>query len=431
MFIVYTLFAQFRTEEFKERLAEKAITTIRLLNEVKEVDNQLLKIIDKNSINQLYNEKILVFNEQLEVVYSSIDDAPITWKKEELRKIKEEKSTLKKNGEYEVYGMFYDTRNKDYYALVSADDKYGKSRLKFLRYLLIGAFIVGSSLVWILSFYLSKKALRPLDTFRSDITDITENNLNKRLPERDRKDEISILSNAFNEMLKRIDLSYNRQKVFTSNASHELRTPIARIVTQLENLINDTGTNPATGKALRLISQDCYQLSDIISSLLILTKIDNSSPEKGFKKLRLDEIVFYAEERMKNRHPDFKFQFEIESGDDSLDFEVEGDETLLRIAIGNLLKNGYLYSSDGMVSCVMKTSIKKIELRIINKGETPGVEDTSLLFNSFSRGKNSQNKSGSGLGLSIVKNILTYHDALVEYKLPSPNTNELIVTFKV
>jgi sensor histidine kinase regulating citrate/malate metabolism len=96
MFIVYTLFAQFRTEEFKERLAEKAITTIRLLNEVKEVDNQLLKIIDKNSINQLYNEKILVFNEQLEVVYSSIDDAPITWKKEELRKIKEEKSTLKK-----------------------------------------------------------------------------------------------------------------------------------------------------------------------------------------------------------------------------------------------------------------------------------------------------------------------------------------------
>jgi signal transduction histidine kinase len=327
--------------------------------------------------------------------------------------------------------MFYDTRNKDYYALVSADDKYGKSRLKFLRYLLIGAFLVGSSLVWILSFYLSKKALRPLDTFRSDITDITENNLNKRLPERDRKDEISILSNAFNEMLKRIDLSYNRQKVFTSNASHELRTPIARIVTQLENLINDTGTNPATGKALRLISQDCYQLSDIISSLLILTKIDNSSPEKGFKKLRLDEIVFYAEERMKNRHPDFKFQFEIESGDDSLDFEVEGDETLLRIAIGNLLKNGYLYSSDGMVSCVMKTSIKKIELRIINKGETPGVEDTSLLFNSFSRGKNSQNKSGSGLGLSIVKNILTYHDALVEYKLPSPNTNELIVTFKV
>jgi signal transduction histidine kinase len=149
--------------------------------------------------------------------------------------------------------------------------------------------------------------LLPLDRFRRNIINITEKNLNKRLTERNSQDEITILSKTFNEMLERIDLSYNRQKEFTSNASHELRTPISRIVTQLENLIHDTATNPQIAKDLRNISEDCYQLSDIISSLLVLSKIDNDPSSKGFNRLRLDEIVFYGEEHLKKFHPDFKF----------------------------------------------------------------------------------------------------------------------------
>jgi signal transduction histidine kinase len=431
MLVVYSLFARFRTEEFKDRLEEKARTTIKLLSEVKEVDNRLLKIIDKNTINQLYNEKTIIFNEQLEVVYSSIDDAPLTWTKEELQKIREEKSTLKRNGEYEVYGMFYDSKYKDYYALVSAEDKYGNNKLTFLKYLLVAAFALGTLLVSFLSFYVSKKSLKPLDNFRNDILDITGKNLNKRLRQNNKNDEIDILSKAFNQMLERIDVSYNRQREFTSNASHELRTPIARIVTQLENIIQDKGTSTETANVLASISEDCYQLSDIVTSLLILSQIDNNAEAKGFKKIRLDEIIFYAEEQLRKFHPNFKFQFEIEAATDDLNIEVMGDETLLRIAIGNVLKNGYHYSSNGVVRCTLISGVETIELHVVNKGEVPDIADAALLFNTFTRGSNAQNKTGSGLGLSIVKHIFDYHNAVVEYKMPDENTNELIICFRL
>jgi len=429
MMVVYTLFAQFRTDEFRDRLEEKARTTIRLLLEVKEVDYQLLKIIDKNTIYRLYNEKTLIFNDKFELIYSSIDDAPVTWTKDELQKIREEKFILRRNGPYEVYGMFYDSKYKDYYALVSAEDKSGNSKLRFLQYLLIGAFIASSSLVWFLSFYVSKRGLLPLDRFRHNIINITDKNLNKRLPERKNKDEISELSNAFNQMLERIDSAYNRQKEFTSNASHELRTPIARIVTQLENLIYDSSTTPVTANALRDISDDCYQLSDIVTSLLVLSKIDNNAANKGFRKIRLDEVIFNAEEQLKKLYPNFRFQFEIESTDKEVNIEIEGDDTLLRIAIGNLLKNGYHYSSNGVVQCIMKSGTETIELQLINKGETPNVADTAELFNTFTRGRNVQNKMGSGVGLSIVKHILNYHNATIQYNIPDATTNQLVIIF--
>src|SRR5215218_4219935 len=84
MLTVYYLFSNFRKIEFKDRLAERSKTIIKLLLEVKEVDDQLLKIIDQNTINRLYNEKTLIFNDSMRLIYSSIDDAIIAWSAEDL-----------------------------------------------------------------------------------------------------------------------------------------------------------------------------------------------------------------------------------------------------------------------------------------------------------------------------------------------------------
>lgn len=430
MLVVYTLFARFRVEEFKDRLEEKAKTTIKLLIDVNEVDSQLLKIIDRNTINKLYNEKIILFNAQFKPIYTSIDNAPIPWTLQDLQSIKKNKSSFRRYKGYEVYGTFSNTNDKVYYALVSADDKYGKRKLTYLQYLLIGAFVISSLLVWLLSYYVSKKGLQPLLTLRNNILEITDKNLNTRLPVTTSNDEIGELSNSFNDMLGRIDTSYNLQKEFASNASHELRTPLARIVTQIENLVHDNSISLAAKDALKLVSEDCYQLSDIISSLFLLSRIENTLKSKGFEKLRLDEIIFSCDEQLKKIYPNFKFHFEIERSNE-LNIEVEGDETLLKIAIENLLKNGYHYSSDGIVRCLIKPGLKVIEVHFTNRGEVPDVPDTSLLFNSFTRGKNVFNRPGSGLGLSIVKRILYYHNADIIYNIPAANTNELIISFNL
>ena len=181
MFTVYYLFAKYRKEEFRDRLAQRAETTVRILLEVKEVDEQLLKIIDRNSINRLYNEKTLIFNDSLKLIYSSLDDATIKWTLDDLKEIKRRKQVFKRNSEYDFLGIYYPFNHRDYYALISAEDRYGIRKLNYLKFLLLGAFITGTLLVWMLSFYASRKTLQPLDKVRSQMQEISTRNLNMKM----------------------------------------------------------------------------------------------------------------------------------------------------------------------------------------------------------------------------------------------------------
>jgi signal transduction histidine kinase len=430
MVVVYYLSSNFRTEEFQDRLSEKAETTVKLLVEVKEVDYQLLKIIDKNTINRLYNEKILVFNDSLQLIYSSIDDATIHWTKEDLDYISKNKVLFKKSKEYDVLGQQYRFHNKPYYVLISAEDKYGNRKLSYLKYLLASAFLSGISLVWVLSFYLSKRSLQPLDKVRKQIQEITVKNLNTRLPETKREDEINALSQSFNQMMDRIDEAYSRQKEFTGNASHELRTPIARIVTQLENVLQNSNLNPQTEKTLKSITEDSYQLSDMVTSLLLLSELDNKGNVTAFRKIRLDEIIFHTSAQLSQQYPGFKLQFEIENTSErDIDIEIKGDETLLKTAIANLFKNAYAYSDNKIVKCLVRQNQDNIQLIITNTGEVPDVADTAILFNTFTRGSNTHHKPGSGVGLSIVQRVLQYHHASVVYNIYDNYINEVVLTF--
>ncbi len=430
MFVVYTLYSEFRKEEFKDRLSEKAATTIKLLLDVKEVDYQLLKIIDKNTINKLYNEKTLVFNDSERVIYSSIDDATINWSRNDLNYLKTHKELYRSSNEYEIYGLYFESAQKDYYVLLMAEDKYGNRKLEFLKYLLISAFVIGTILVFVSSFLLSKRSLQPLDVVQKRILEITDKNLNVRLHDDGTRNEINILAQSFNTMMDRIDKAYTRQKEFTGNASHELRTPIARMATQLENLLHSKELNESSRKVLSSISEDIYQLSDVVTSLLLLSKIDNTTELVALPYLRLDEILFQCVEDMKRSFPDLKFNFNI-AGDtpEEIHLEVKADETLLKIALHNLIKNAYLYSDDKTVSAGLHQTPDSIVLSIRNNGPVPDVEEKQKLFEAFTRGSNTKMVSGSGLGLRIVQRILQYFKAMVSFETPTPSTNEVIVIF--
>lgn len=430
MVVVFSLFEQFRTEEFKARLEEKAKTTIKLLLDVKEVDKQLLKIIDKNTINNLYNEKVLVFDDSLHLIYSSLDDAVLSWDKEDLQYLKKNNTFFKKDGDGELFGVYYDTREEDYYALVKAEDKYGLSKLSYLKYLLIGAYIISNLIIWILSFYLSKISLEPLDIVTNKIKEITEKNLNVRLDVNKNKDEINALSNSFNEMLNRIEKSYQLQKEFTSNASHELRTPISRIVTQIENIIQREGIDESIKKTLASISEDSYQLSELVSSLLLLSKIEETEQSKFFKDVRLDEVIFNSSAVISKLYPDYKMAFEIQNHTEKeIDFELKADESLLKIAFINIFKNAYLYSNNRTAYCNIHQYNEHILVTISNTGKQPDVIDTEELFQPFKRASNSINKAGSGLGLGITKRIIQYHQGQISFHLTGEDKNEIQVKF--
>jgi len=421
--VIFVLYSNFRKEEFRERLEIKALSNIKLLVNVKQLDDQLLKMIDQNSINKLYDEKTLVFDSNYKLIYSSIDDAKINWSIDDLKYLKKHKTFFKQQGNYEVYGVFYDTNDKDFYALISATDDYGKRKLLFLRYTLIISYIFFTCICWVLTSFMVKKAMSPLRIFHQKIKNINENNLDTRIASESNKNEVDLIANEFNFMMDRIEISYQKQKEFTAHASHELRTPLSRITSQIENTISDSSTSDKGKSFLRTILSDVNQLTELITSLLVLSKIDNNNQEND-EVHRMDEILFSAIESVNKSFPDFVILFDMEESD-NLDtaLEIKGNKNLLEIALSNVLKNACAYSDNKQAEVKISTQENQLIISVLNTGKILSETEQKNLFQPFMRGKNSKGTSGFGLGLRIVNRILTLHKAQISYSTPKENTN--------
>ena len=408
------------------------MTTVELLLKVQEIDKQMLKIIDQNSINKLYNEKTLVFDENYRLLYSSIDDASIQWNRQDLVELKKNKRFFRIVGEKEVLGIFYDFAAADYYVLIAAEDRYGNSKLQYLFYSLLTTFLVGIAIVWSSTYFIIRRLTKPLDDFQDRIIQISANELNTQIPVNpSRNDEITLLARAFNQMLVRIERSFSAQRDFTANASHELRTPISRITFQLDNLLESEGLSPATRQYLRSISGNVSQLSELIDSLLILAKNSPAETRVQFKTERIDELIFAAYEQVRRNFSDFKMNFEISENEElNNGLEVRAAKPVLEIAIANLLRNAYQYSADKTATVLLQqTTEDQLTLTISNLGDLLSETEKGTLFEPFSRGINARKSNGSGLGLSIVKRILDYHGATIRY-VGNGGEHRFVVEFK-
>ncbi|GAA4766691.1 MULTISPECIES: HAMP domain-containing sensor histidine kinase [Flavobacterium] len=427
--LIYLSYSSFRRQEFMNRLEEKALTTTKLLLEVKEIDNQILKVIDRNTINKLYNEKTLIFNHNFKLIYSSIDDTSVKWNIDLLKKIKKSKRVYSRDGENDIFGIFYDYEKEDYYVLIAAEDKYGNNKLEHLLQILLVVFFAGTTLVWLMTYYFIKKLLRPLDDFQKVITTISINKLNTKLEENSSADEINLLSIAFNQLMSRIETSYIAQKEFTSNASHELRTPVSRLTLQLDNLLNQDNHSEVTFDYLKSMRNDINQISDLINSMLLLAQINSSNFTPKFKKERVDEIIFSSYEKTLKSFTDFNMNFEIISEESSL--EVNGIYGLLEIVFCNLFKNAYLYSNDKKINVLIEeTKSNELEIRLINSGEKLNSDEENKIFKPFLRGSNNQKIAGSGLGLRIAKRVLDIHKASLSYEYKN-NSHLFTIKFPI
>jgi len=424
--IVISIYSNFRKEEFKARLHEKAMTTARLYVEVKEIDNHLLSVIDSNTIHQLYNEKTLVFDTDFKLLYSSIDDHKVLWSVTDLKYLKKQREFFKKNGDNEYYGMFYDSHHKDYYVLISANDNYGKRKLNFLIYLLLSAYFVFTVSTWVITFFIVKKQLRPLNSFHAEISQINEQNMDTTLAvEAAGEDEISLLSKEFNFMMSRIQNAYLKQKEFTAQASHELRTPLARLSMQIENQFKNC--LPEQKLIFQRLLFDVNRLNELIQSLLILSKIDTRKVNPN-EQARLDETLFNSIEKVTRVFPEMTVNLNLLLNEEEEHLlEINANASLLEIAFENLLRNAYLYSENGQAQLNIRNENGLI-LEIQNNGELIPEEDREKLFKAFMRGSNAKSKNGLGLGLRIVERILTFYHFSIFYAVKA-NQNLFTIRF--
>ena len=430
LIIIYVSFNDFRKEEFKERFVRRLDFTTNFISKSKNFEDEAPIFFNENSDNVLLNETILIFNAKKELIYSTIKDKKVTWDKNLLKEVDQKKAVHQQNTYPEIYAALKNINGENYYILTSAFDTNGQSKLDYLKYLLITAFITCTLLIGFFSYYFMGKFLQPLEDLNKEISEVTAHKLTTQIPVEQSNDEISILAQSFNTMIVRLNDVFQSQKDFTASASHEIRTPITRMAFQLENLIKLEQHSPETLSALKQMLKDVYQLSDLTNSLLLLTKFDKENIQTIYEEVRIDEVIFESFERVQKSFPNLNMDFLIsENTSDQAFLTIKGVQSLLNIVFINLFKNAAVYSDDSEAKVLITENEFQLIVDVISAGNTISLEEQPKLFEAFMRGNNSQNITGSGLGLRIANRILEYHNAKINYNSPAEHTNMFSVTF--
>ncbi|PIF47580.1 signal transduction histidine kinase [Chryseobacterium sp. 52] len=430
MAVIYLSFNDFRRDEFKERFRQRLEFTSNFISKSKDFEVEAPIFFNENSDNILLNETILIFNSDKELIYSTIKDRNVTWDTSLLKELDEKKIIFTEKTVPEIYAALRNINGENYYILTSAFDTNGKSKLEYLKYLLITAYVMSTLLIGFFSYYFMGQFLRPLEDLNTEISEVTAHKLTTQIPVQQSNDEINVLAKSFNTMIARLDDVFQSQKDFTASASHEIRTPITRMAFQLENLIKFEEHSPETLSSLKQIQRDIYQLSDLTNSLLLLTKFDKENIQSIYEEVRIDEVIFEAFEAVEKSYPILKLDFLIseDTSENGL-LTINGIHSLLVIVFINLFKNAAVYSDDAEVDVLITETNDHLTVDVLSHGNTIPEEEQPKLFEAFMRGNNSQNISGSGLGLRIVKRILEYHGAEIQYSSPAELTNKFAVIF--
>lgn len=413
--IIYLSHSRSRQSEFFDRLRTQCLRTATLLADVKAADRDLLRIMDRNSIHQLYDEKVLLFNADNELLYSSLDDEPIPYSQALLGQVRAAGNMEWRDADGdEVVGVHYTRGGADYVVLASAYDKYGRRELQNLLRTLVAALVLGALFIFGAGYFFIGLAFRPLERLSQAIGRLDIDRLDHpQLPVRNTKGEIDRLAAGYNAMLLRLRQAFDLQKAFVNNASHELRTPLARMNALVEEALRLPAGSPQMAATLQALQTDVATQGRLIESLLLLQQLRAHIP-MATAPVRLDETIYAAIAGARAAHPGLQADVDIGSGITAGGhLLVDANEMLLRTAFRNLLANTAHYAPDRRAAIRLEREGGMVLAHFRNAGAAPLAADR--LFQPFFRGPGSDRSRGSGLGLSIVKQVAEYTGGTLTY----------------
>ncbi len=266
------------------------------------------------------------------------------------------------------------------------------------------------------SFFLSSRALAPVQDIVQKANDIGATELSQRLPVPEAKDEVQSLALTLNEMLGRIEQAFQSQERFVADASHQLLTPLTIMKGEIEQTVR-TMTGASEMTAMTSVLQEVDHLISLVKNLLVLARVDAGLGAMNLRKLFFDEIILDAISRSEKiaRAKDIRLKFDIQnqSGREEWHPQVMGDEDLLQNLVFNLIENAIKYSDhSSSVSIELEWDLKEQILKVGDSG--PGIPPRQIqtIFDRFSRAQNSSKKvEGYGLGLAIARKIAISHRA--------------------
>jgi len=215
-----------------------------------------------------------------------------------------------------------------------------------------------------------------------------------------------------------LEISFRKLKNFNSNVSHELKTPLARMKSEIEVALMSKDKN--CDNLLHSLLEEINYLNDITDKLLFLTKNDLKNCK--LTEIDLEELILELFEKYSNK---IHISLHIDENDEYI---IKGDKTLLKMALSNIIENSIKYKAL-KIDIILKKTKNKIILTIKDNGIGIPKDKLPYIFDEFYRVDESHNKEikGFGLGLSIVKNILKAHKAKIKVK--SEKGVEFIIEF--
>lgn len=285
-------------------------------------------------------------------------------------------------------------------------------RLTFTWMILLGLILAGTS-----GYFLARKSLAPVIAMGARARRIGATNLHERLPVHHPNDELGQLALTFNDLLDRLDQSFERQRRFIADASHELRTPLAILRGEAEVAMSQHGREAEEYlESLRILHQETTRLIKIVEDLFTLTRADSGQYTLALENVYLEELVSDCAHSARSLAHEKNIELVSDAPVECL---VRGDPGLLRRMILNLLDNAIKYTGNGgRVEVACSRSEAGFEISVRDTGSGIPRELQSRVFERFFRAdparSRGRSESGAGLGLSIASWIAEAHSGRLE-----------------
>lgn len=272
-------------------------------------------------------------------------------------------------------------------------------------------FVFILSILYFIMYFVASKAIAPIYSLINSASKINYSNINSRLTLPDHEDEIHQLATTINELINRLEISFHQQKQFTSDASHEMQTPLAAIKGIIEVLIRKRRTQEQYESKLKEVLVQTDRLSLLFDQLLQLARLESTTLFTQKTPVLLDALIDKISQRYGSIIQKNKLTFNNQLPQNCI---VKADEVMLERVLDNLISNAIKYNiPKGSIFFVWDNATNSLIIK--DNGIGIPKDQLPFLFNRFYRADNSRSSvvSGNGLGLSIVKRLCDIQNIVI------------------
>lgn len=313
--------------------------------------------------------------------------------------------------DYLYKGIKYKAKKGDYIVITVAENYFEINQAQNLIKTLLFAITAAFLLLLYIALYFSKNIFKPISVITERVKEISSENLHLRLNEDNATEELYELSSTFNDMLDRIETSFETQNNFISNASHELRTPLTAIIGETDVVLSKPRQTEDYVESLKIILQEAEKLDNKTKALLFLAQTGFNGKVQKFEKIRIDQLLWDVKDNLDIFNNKNKIHLDTELlPENPLKLMVNGNIQLLHLAFSNIISNGCKYSNYDLVTISIGASDDNVYIVIKDKGIGIPENEIKYIYDPFFRASNTKKYEGYGIGLPLTRNIIRMHN---------------------